>query len=246
MITGASSGIGRDIARALSKTGCDLIIVARREELLEELKAELETTVEIICADISRADDCIKLYEKVKGKNIDILINNAGIGVFGDFNKTDLEAELRLIDTNIKATHILTKLFLKDFVERNYGYILNVASASAFLPGPRMACYYASKSYILRLTQAVHEELRRMNSNVRVCVLCPGPTCTEFDFKAGSAFNMLYSSSEKIAEAAIKDLQRIKMLIIPDKLMKLAKFSTRFLSDKLILKISYCLIRSRD
>jgi len=246
VIVGASSGIGRDIAKALSESGCELILVARREDRLEELKAELDTHVEIITADISQTDVCIDLHEKIKNQNIDILVNNAGIGIFGDFDKTDLESELSLIDTNIKATHILTKLFLRDFVARDYGYILNVSSASSFVPGPRMASYYASKAYIMRLTLAVYEELRRRNSNVRVSVLCPGPTCTEFDMKAGSLFNLPYSNSERIAESAVKNLKKMKMMIIPEKLMKAAKFATRLLSDKLILKISYCLIRPNE
>jgi short-subunit dehydrogenase len=246
VIVGASSGIGRDIAKALSKSGCELILVARREDRLEELKSELDTHVEIITADISQTDVCIDLHEKIKNQNIDILVNNAGIGIFGDFDKTDLESELSLIDTNIKATHILTKLFLRDFVARDYGYILNVSSASSFVPGPRMASYYASKAYIMRLTLAVFEELRRRNSNVRVSVLCPGPTCTEFDMKAGSLFNLPYSNSERIAESAVKNLKKMKMMSIPEKLMKAAKFATRLLSDKLILKISYCLIRPNE
>ncbi|HZJ78424.1 MAG TPA: SDR family oxidoreductase [Clostridia bacterium] len=239
LITGASSGIGRDIARELSKTGCELILVARRESRLEELKAELPTNVEIICADISDAEACQTLHSKVKDKNIDMLINNAGVGVFGDFDKTDLNDELKLIDTNIRGTHILTKLFLMDFIERNYGFILNVSSASAFAPGPRMAAYYASKAYILRLSQAIHEELRRCGSNVRISTLCCGPVLTEFDIKAGNVFNVMYSSSERIAKAAVEGIQKAKLIIIPEKLMKFAKFATRILSDKMILRISY-------
>lgn len=246
VIVGASSGIGRDIARALSNSGCELILVARRENRLEELKAELDTHIEIITADISVPDVCIDLHEKIKSQNVDILINNAAIGIFGEFDKTDLESELNLIDTNIKATHILTKLFLKDFVARDYGYILNVSSASSFVPGPRMASYYASKAYIMRLTLAVYEELRRKGSNVRISVLCPGPTYTEFDMKAGSTFNLPYSSSERIAESSVINLKKMKMMIIPEGLIKAAKFATRLLSDKLILKISYSLIRPNE
>jgi short-subunit dehydrogenase len=135
---------------------------------------------------------------------------------------------------------------LKDFVARDYGYILNVSSASSFVPGPRMASYYASKAYIMRLTLAVYEELRRKGSNVRISVLCPGPTYTEFDMKAGSTFNLPYSSSKRIAESSVINLKKMKMMIIPEGLIKAAKFATRLLSDKLILKISYSLIRPNE
>jgi short-subunit dehydrogenase len=152
LITGASSGIGRDMARVLSSKGYDLILVARRKDRLEELKNELKTDVQILPYDISNYENCISLYNEVKDQNIDILINNAGFGIFGDFLSIDLEKELNMIDVNIKSVDILTKLFLKDFKEKNKGYILNVASSAAFLPGPLLSSYYASKAYVLRLT----------------------------------------------------------------------------------------------
>ena len=155
LITGASSGIGRDIARELSNRGYDLILVARRKSRLEELANELNTKVEIIDMDISSTYNCMQLYNKVKKDNIDILINNAGFGLFGSFDETNLDKELDMIDLNIKAVHVLTKLFLKDFIEKDKGYILNVASSAAFVPGPLMATYYATKAYVLQLTEAL-------------------------------------------------------------------------------------------
>ena len=136
LITGASSGLGRDMARVLASYGIDVIIVARRGERLEQLKEELSELVRVtpICMDLSSVQNCRLLYERVKSEDIDILINNAGFGVAGAFIQGDLERELQLIDTNIKALHTLTKLFLKDFVRRDYGYILNVASAAALRP----------------------------------------------------------------------------------------------------------------
>lgn len=154
LVTGASSGIGRDIARYLSKLGYDIIAVARNGEALNELKKELPTKVETISVDLKEEDACKKLYEAVKHKKIDILVNNAGFGDFGEFVNTDLDKELNMIHVNIEAVHILTKLFLQDMVKRNSGYILNVASIAGFMPGPLMATYYSTKAYIVRLTRS--------------------------------------------------------------------------------------------
>ena len=187
LITGASSGIGRDMSRYLSKLGYDLIITARNETKLKILKDGLESKnngkVYIVLADLSNIDECKKLYREVKEKfnKIDLLINNAGFGLFGEFINTDLSKELSMIDTNVKATHILMKLFLKDMVEQNSGKILNVASIAGFMPGPLMATYYATKNYIVRLSQAVREELKKNKSKVTISVLCPGPVNTNFN-----------------------------------------------------------------
>lgn len=132
LVTGASSGIGREMAKILSDMGYDLILVARRKKKLEELKKQLTTKVTIINLDISSTYNCMKLYDKVKKEDIDIVINNAGFGLFGEFTETSLDKELDMIDTNIKAVHTLTKLFLKDFKEKDSGYILNVSSSAAF------------------------------------------------------------------------------------------------------------------
>ena len=183
LITGASSGIGRDMARVLSQKNYDLILVSRNKDMLESLKKELKTNVEIISMDLSSVDNCKKLYEQVKDKNIDILINNAGFGAIGAFRKTDMDKELSMIDLNIKALHILTKLFMVDFVKKDSGYILNVSSSASFQPGPLMATYYSTKSYVTHLTLALYEELRRINSNVRISCLCPGPVDTNFNNK---------------------------------------------------------------
>ena len=138
LITGASSGIGRDLARELSKKGHSLILTARRKNRLEELKTELPNC-KIITADLSKEDEVFYLYEKTKNEDIDVLINNAGFGLFGEFSKTDLVRETEMIDLNIKAVHILTKLFLKDFKQKNSGYILNVATSAAYMPRPMMS-----------------------------------------------------------------------------------------------------------
>lgn len=239
LITGASSGIGRDMARILSSNGYDLILVARRKDKLEALKKELQTEVSIICMDISSTFNCMKLYNKVKKENIDILINNAGFGLFGEFNSTNLDKELDMIDVNIKSLHTLTKLFLNDFVKKDSGYILNVASSAAFLPGPLMATYYATKAYVLRLTSSINEELRRNKSNVYIGVLCPGPVNTEFNSVAGVKFSIKSLESYDVAEYAIKKMLKKKRIIIPGISIKLGAFFTRFLPISLQARISY-------
>ena len=159
LITGASSGIGRDIAKELSQKGYDLILVARNLEKLNEVKEKLETNIETVSMDISNPENCKQLYEKYK--DIDILVNNAGFGDCGYFDKTNLEKELQMINTNIVAYHVLTKLYLKDMKAKNSGKILNVASIAGFMPGPLMATYYSTKAYVVRLSEAIREELKK-------------------------------------------------------------------------------------
>ena len=157
LVTGASSGIGRDIARVLAARGCDLVLTARREERLRALASELSMVrVTILPADLSSREGRQALYRAAQGENIDILVNNAGLGLFGPFDETDLEAELGMLDVNIIAMHMLMKLFLPDLEAKGRGYILNVASSAAFLPGPLLSSYYASKAYVLRPVSYTH------------------------------------------------------------------------------------------
>ncbi len=246
LVTGASSGIGRDISILLSKKGYDLILVARRMEKLEELKQTLSTKVQTICLDLSKEEACFELYEQVKNEDIDILINNAGFGIFGMFDGIDIHDELRLIDTNIKAVDILTKLFLKDFKRRDSGYILNVASSAAFLPGPLLSSYYASKAYVLRLTQAIYEELRREGSRVYVGTLCPGPVDTEFNQTANVKMSLKGLTSQYVADYAIKQMLKRKLTIIPGTTMKLAVLFQKFVPEKLLLRIAYHMQKKKE
>lgn len=239
LITGASSGIGRDMARVLSGKGYDLILVARDSKKLNELKNELKTNVDIIPMDLESDENCKKLYEQVKDKNIDILINNAGFGDIGLFTKTDMDKELSMIDLNVKAVHILTKLFLDDFVKRDSGYILNVSSSAAFQPGPLMATYYSTKCYVYHLTLAIYEELRQMKSNVKISCLCPGPVNTNFNKVANCEFKVKSLSSEYVAKYAIDKMLKNKLLIIPGFNIKLLYIFGRFVPNKLKLKITY-------
>mgnify|MGYP004621707483 CR=1 FL=1 len=245
LITGASSGIGKDMAYILSDMGYDLILVARRKKKLEEIKKELTTNVTIINMDISSTFNCMKLYNKVKKEDIDIVINNAGFGMFGEFTETNLDKELDMIDTNIKAVHILTKLFLKDFKEKDSGYILNVASSAAFLSGPLMATYYATKGYVLKLTEAIYEELRKEGSNVYIGALCPGPVDTEFNDVAKVKFSVKSVSSKYVAEYAIDKMFKRKLIIIPGFLNKFVLLS-KIVPTKLLLKINYNIQKKKE
>lgn len=239
LITGASSGIGRDMARELAKRGCDLILVARRVNRLEEIKNEItEVSVETIECDVSTEENCIKLYNSVKDSGVDMLVNNAGFGLAGEFLSTDLNKELNMIKTNVVAVHMLTKLFLKDFAEKDRGIILNVASSAAYMAGPYLSTYYATKNYVRRLTEAVYRELKEKNSNVSVSVLCPGPVNTEFNDVANVKFALKGLSSEYVARYAIEKALKGKLYIIPGLQMKLGVFLLRFIPNKLMLKIS--------
>lgn len=239
LITGASSGIGLDMARYLASKKCELILVARNKKRLEEILPTLPTKVTMIVADLSNEQKVKELYVLTKREKIDILINNAGFGIFGDFTESDLNRELEMIDTNIKAVHLLTKSFLKDMEKNNYGYILNVASSAAFQPGPLMATYYATKSYVYQLTEAIYYEQKKKGTNVHVSVLCPGPVATNFNNVAGVKFGVKPLKSSYVAKYAIDNMFKNKLLIIPGFTMKCAKFFGRFVSDKFLLKMTY-------
>lgn len=237
LITGASSGIGRDIARELDKRGYDLILVSRDREKLENVQKSLSgKKIEIIPMDLEIAENCKKLHEMTG--DIDILINNAGFGVFGNFTETDLDKEISLINTNITAVHILTKLYLKDMVKKNSGHILNVASIAGFMPGPLMEGYYASKSYVVRLTEGIRAELKKAKSKVKLSLLCPGPVNTNFNNVAGVKFNLYSLSSEKVAKYAVDKMLKNKFMIVPGigiKILRvLAKISPNNITSKFV------------
>ena len=245
LITGASSGIGFQMAHILSDMGYEIIAVARRKDKLEQLKNQLKTNVEIVVCDISNESQCKDLAKYAD--EVDVLINNAGFGVFGEFCSSSLEDEIKMMETNVKAVHILTKLFVQSFKKRNSGYILNVSSLAAFFPGPLFSAYYATKSYVLRLSQAVNEELKQSKSNVHISVLCPGPVHTEFsevakvNFGSGSEKmgNLIVLESDKVAKYAIKMLFKKKAVIVPGFVMKIAVFMRHILPDSILAKAAY-------
>lgn len=237
LITGASSGMGRDMANYLASFGYDLIVVSRDKKKLDELFNDLNVSVKKIEMDLSITDNCIKLHKMLKDENIDILINNAGFGDAGNFSETSLDKELNMIDLNIKAYHILTKLFLKDFVKRDYGRILNVASMAGFMPGPYMATYYATKNYIVSLSLAIYEELKRDKSNVKISIFCPGPVNTNFNNVADVKFNISSLNSEYASKVAIDGMFMNKLLIIPNN-MKFNHLLTKIVPTKSILFVN--------
>lgn len=239
LITGASSGLGRDFAFKLAEEGYDLILVSRNIDSLESIQSKIknvEVTIESL--DLSIKENVYKLYEKYKGE-IDLLINNAGYGECGKFSKLDLENDINMINLNVVALHMLTKLFLKDFISKDSGQILNVASLAAFEPGPLMATYYSTKSYVYNLTMAIYEELRREKSHVKISVLCPGPVDTNFNKRAHVEFSVKPLTSDYVTSYTLKKLKKNKLLIIPNIKMKLCVFFVRFMPRKLLLRMTY-------
>ena len=241
LITGASSGIGRDMARVLAKKGYNLVLVARDEqklnELAEELRKENNIETQVISMDLSIEQNCKDLHKSVK--DVDILINNAGFGDCGNFTHTDLNKELTMIKTNIIAYHILTKLYLVDMKAKNSGKILNVASIAGFMPGPLMATYYSTKAYVVRLSESIREELKKEKSNVQISILCPGPVNTNFNNVANVKFEIKSISSDYAAKYAIDKMFKNKLVIIPTFYMKALVFLTRLTPTKLLARIAY-------
>ena len=236
LITGASAGMGRDMAYELAKRGIDLVLVARREDRLSEIRNNVSVKCDIINADLTNTDEIMKVYNEA-GK-VDILINNAGFGVFGEFTETDLDAEMNMLYTNVRAMHMLMKLYIKAFEEQGFGAVLNVASAAAFCPGPMFAAYYATKAYMYRLSVSVARELEMKGSKVYVSVLCPGPVKTEFGEVAKVSFGLYGLDSEYVAKYAITKFFKGDKVIVPGKLMKCARFMTKLLPDAVLAKIT--------
>ncbi len=241
LITGASSGIGKDMAKIMAKKGYDLAIVARNEEELKKLAKELEEKnkikIEVIATDLSNEENCKEIHKKVQ--NVDILINNAGFGDCGNFTKTSLQKELNMIQTNIIAYHILTKLYLIDMKAKGSGKILNVASIAGFMPGPLMATYYATKAYIVKLSESIREELKKEKSDIQISILCPGPVNTNFNNIANVDFKIREANSMDVAKYAINKLEQGKFYIIPGIDVKLAKIGAKIFPANLVSKVTY-------
>lgn len=235
LITGASSGIGRDLAKILSQKGYDLVLVARDKDKLNSLKSELTTNVKTITMDVSQEENCKKLH--AENPDIDLLINNAGFGDCGNFTETSLEKEIRMIQTNIVAYHILTKLYLIDMKKQNKGHILNVASIAGFMPGPLMATYYATKSYVVRLSEAIREELKKEKSNVKISILCPGPVDTNFNKVANVRFAIKGANSYQTAKYTIQHLNRF--YIVPGVGIKLTRFASHLFPTRFLSAMAY-------
>ncbi len=235
LVTGASAGIGRELARLAAKDGHDLVVVARRRERLEALAAELTAAhgvqVMVIDADLADRATPANIVERLRGENkpVDFLINNAGFGSCGPFAKAVLDREVEMIHLNIRALVQLTHWFLPEMIVRKSGRILNVASVAGFVPGPYMATYYASKSFVLSFTEALAAELR--GTGVSVTASCPGPTETEFGAIAGSAkskvFQLGAAGAAPVARHAYRAMMAGRVVAIPGLMNKLITQSTR-------------------
>lgn len=245
LVTGASAGIGRELAGLFAHHRHDVVLTARREERLRDLAAELQArtgvTAHVVAADLAAEDGARHLHDEVTGRGIDIeyLVNNAGFGTFGPFADTDPRQTMDLVRVNVAALTELTALFVPPMVARHSGRVLNVASAAAFQPGPLMATYYASKAYVLHLSEALSEELE--GTGVSVTALCPGPVRTEFQEVAGmeSSGLVLHKrlvSVEEVAEAGYAAMMRGKPLVVPGMATKLLAFSVRFAPRRFVAK----------
>lgn len=238
VITGASSGIGAAFARNLARQGYPLILIARRKKRLENLARQLETECEIIPADLTSLKTCRQIWQQLADKNIEIFINNAGIGDCGPFLTGSLDKELQMLDLNVRAVHFFTKCILQKMQKADHGYLLNVASCAGLLPaGPYMAVYYATKSYVASLTQAAAMELRECGSHVYVGCLCPGPVDTEFNQVANVQFRLKGIRAGFCAEYALKQMKKRQIVIIPAVHIKAAVLLGRFLPKNFYIRL---------
>ncbi|NWO18365.1 SDR family oxidoreductase [Leptotrichia sp. oral taxon 223] len=254
LITGASSGIGYELAKIYAENGYNLVVVARNGDKLEILKKEIfeeiSKNIEVIVIenDLSQENAAERLYNQIKSSNLKIntLVNNAGVGIYGKFSEFDEETMKRndaMINLNIKAVVELTRLFLADMIKNENGEILNVSSVAAFMPGPLMSTYYASKAFVQSFTEAVREEMRNdiHAKNIKISVLCPGPTATGFEKSSNLEESSLFErmkvmTAKKVAEIGYKEFQKGKATIIPGIFNRIAVFGTRFFSRKLIVR----------
>ncbi|MBC8350374.1 MAG: SDR family oxidoreductase [Planctomycetes bacterium] len=253
LITGASSGIGKELARRHASKGGDLIVVARRLEALHKLKAELEAehNVSVVCiaADLTEPETPQNIYEQVQSRDaeVDVLINNAGFGGHGKFHERNWKRDEAMIRLNVMALTELTHLFVKDMLVRKRGMILNVASTAGFLPGPLQAVYYATKAFVLSFSQAIAEELR--DENITVTVLCPGPVATEFTSVADMEHVVAFknaSSPASVAEVGYEAMIKGKLVAINDwKLSLMLNWIVPFLPRRTVLKLSRRLMEKR-
>lgn len=252
LITGASKGLGVEFARLFASKNTNLILVARSEKELNDLKDELENvfgvSVLTIVKDLTKSENVQAVYDEIKaaGIEIDYLVNNAGFGDFGDFSDTEWERHEQMIDLNINALSHLCHLFVQDWIPRTSGKILNVGSTSAFQPGPGMSVYFASKAYVVSFSQAIDYEFRK--HGITVTALCPGPVKTNFGTAArmkhpnGILKDMKTPSPREVVEFGYNAMMKGKPLVIQGALNKLVANSVRFIPRKWLVKLSAKLI----
>jgi hypothetical protein len=236
IITGASTGIGRELAYECARDGYDTVLVARSEAQLQSIAADIRKktsrTVHVVAKDLSNPSSPREIFEEVSSLNLDVevLINNAGFGLLGHFFELSEAEQMDMLQVNVVALTHLCRLFLPRFVKRRRGRILNVASTAAFQPGPLMAVYYATKSYVVSFSEALHNEAA--DHGVAVTVLCPGPTATEFVKRAGMTNTKLFKgaamSAEAVARIGYQAMKRGRPMVIAGRLNALMAFLTRF------------------
>ena len=242
LITGATEGIGYELAKCFARDRHDLVLVARNTENLEQVASEISAScgvrVSIIAQDLSEQEGAWRVFDEVRGQRIavDFLVNNAGVGTYGLFAEADLERELAMMRLNMISLTVLTRLFLPQMLQRRSGRILNVASTAAFQPGPLMAVYYATKAYVVSFTEALANELQ--GSGVTASALCPGPTRSGFQERAGMGASKLFRrgvmEASEVAETAYRAFMKGKTTIVPGLRNKLLAFSVRFGPRKLL------------
>ena len=241
LVTGASAGLGVEFARRLSKRGHRLVLAARRKERLDELATELGNA-RAVAVDLSENDAAAKLMADVEsnGETIDLLVNNAGFGLIGKFAELDVARLRQMIDLNVGALTDLCRAAAPAMIERKSGGILNVASTAAFQPGPKMAVYFATKAFVLSLSEALHEELKP--HGVKVSCLCPGPTRTEFGDVAGFGGNGLFDrvamNAADVVETGLKGLDSNRAVVVAGWMNKVTAASTRFAPRSVVRKIA--------
>ena len=241
LITGASAGLGAEFARQLSERGHSLVLAARRAEPMEALARELGNA-RALSIDLSKKDAAKTLMADVAahGETVDLLVNNAGFGLIGCFADLDPKRQRQMIDLNVGTLTDLCRAVAPTMIERKSGAILNVASTAAFQAGPKMAVYFATKAFVLSLTEALHEELKP--HGVRVSCLCPGPTRTEFGDVAGFGGNGMFDkvamNAPEVVAAGIAGLDRNKAVVVPGMMNKLGANSSRFVPRSIVRKIA--------
>jgi len=241
LVTGASAGLGVEFARQLSNKGYSLVLAARRKERLEELARELGDA-RAVAIDLSTENAATKLMADVadKGETVDLLVNNAGFGLIGRFADLDAKRERQMVDLNVASLTDLCRAAVPSMIERRSGAILNVASTAGFQPGPNMAVYFATKAFVLSLSEALHEELKPFG--VKVSCLCPGPTRTEFGEVAGFGGNGLFDkvamNAVDVVKAGLDGLEKNKAVVVPGVINKAGAISGRFVPRSVVRKIA--------
>ncbi len=254
LITGASSGIGYELARVFAREGYDLVLVARNRLRLEALSADLTSRHAVKCAviekDLAAALAPNEIFDAVRAASVDVdvLVNNAGFGTNGPFARADLHSQMQMLQVNVVALTHLTGLFLPDMIARKNGKILNVASTAAFQPGPLMAVYYASKAYVLSFSEAIADELRR--TRITVTALCPGPTKTEFHERAKIQNSRMLTANTMdaatVARAGYEGMLKGRRLVIPGFTNRFLAASVRLAPRRLVTKVTRRMNQSRQ